>query len=83
MHRSFETFYRDHAAYATTFSNLLLEPLTAPAKELLIAQYGSDGRIDNDSGAQRIASNSHGVSSLSSREPIEPIQRSPRNPKNS
>jgi 2-polyprenyl-6-methoxyphenol hydroxylase-like FAD-dependent oxidoreductase len=55
MRRSFETFYRDHAAYATTFSNLLLEPLTAPAKELLIAQYGSDGRIDNTSGAQRIA----------------------------
>jgi 2-polyprenyl-6-methoxyphenol hydroxylase-like FAD-dependent oxidoreductase len=55
MRRSFETFYRDHAAYATTFSNLLLEPLTAPAKELLIAQYGSDGRIDNVSGAQRIA----------------------------
>jgi 2-polyprenyl-6-methoxyphenol hydroxylase-like FAD-dependent oxidoreductase len=55
MRRTFETYWREHASYATTFSNLLLEPLTAPAKELLIAQYGSDGRIDNYSGAQRIA----------------------------
>jgi 2-polyprenyl-6-methoxyphenol hydroxylase-like FAD-dependent oxidoreductase len=55
MRRSFETFWREHASYATTFSNLLLEPLTAPAKELLIAQYGSDGRIDNWGGAQQIA----------------------------
>jgi len=55
MRRSFETFYRDHAAHAAAFSNLLLEPLTAPAKELLIAQYGSDGRIDDYSSAQRIA----------------------------
>lgn len=55
MRRTFETFWREHASHATTFSNLLLEPLTAPAKELLIAQYGSDGRIDNWSGAQQIA----------------------------
>ena len=55
MQRSFETFYREHAAHAVDFSNLLLEPITAPAKELLIAQYGSDGRVDNGSAAQRIA----------------------------
>jgi 2-polyprenyl-6-methoxyphenol hydroxylase-like FAD-dependent oxidoreductase len=55
MQRSFETFWREHASYAAEFSSLLLEPLTAPAKELLIAQYGSDGRIDNAGGAQRIA----------------------------
>jgi len=55
MQRSFETFYREHAAYATAFSNLLLEPLTAPAKELLIAQYGSDGCVDNYSAAQQVA----------------------------
>jgi 2-polyprenyl-6-methoxyphenol hydroxylase-like FAD-dependent oxidoreductase len=55
MQRSFETFYREHAAYATAFSNLLLEPLTAPAKELLIAQYGSDGCVDNYSPAQQVA----------------------------
>jgi len=55
MRRTFETFWREHASHATAFSNLLLEPLTAPAKELLIAQYGSDGHVDNYSGAQRIA----------------------------
>jgi len=55
MRRTFETFWREHASHAAAFSNLLLEPLTAPAKELLIAQYGSDGRVDNYSGAQRIA----------------------------
>jgi hypothetical protein len=34
---------------------LLLEPLTDAGKELLIAQYGSDGRADNHSGKQAIA----------------------------
>ena len=52
---TFESFYNDHAHAAFTFSNLLLEPITAPAKELLIAQYGSDGRIGNSSPKQRIA----------------------------
>ena len=52
---TFEQFYNEHAHAAFTFSNLLLEPLTAPAKELLIAQYGSDGRADNRSAQQRIA----------------------------
>jgi 2-polyprenyl-6-methoxyphenol hydroxylase-like FAD-dependent oxidoreductase len=51
----FEEFYQDHVRHAYQFSILLLESLTAPARELLIAQYGSDGRIDNDSGRQRIA----------------------------
>jgi hypothetical protein len=52
---TFESFYNEHAHDAYTFSNLLLEPITAPVKELLIAQYGSDGRADNRSGAQRVA----------------------------
>jgi hypothetical protein len=52
---TFEEFFSEHARHAFRFSNLLLEPITAPAKELLIAQYGSDGRIDNDSVQQRIA----------------------------
>jgi 2-polyprenyl-6-methoxyphenol hydroxylase-like FAD-dependent oxidoreductase len=52
---TFESFYNEHAHQAFTFSNLLLEPLTAPARELLIAQYGSDGRADNHGDAQRIA----------------------------
>lgn len=55
MTETFESFYNAHAHAAYTFSNLLLEPLTAPAKELLIAQYGSDGRAENDSGRQKIA----------------------------
>ena len=52
---TFELFYESHAQYAYRFSNLLLEPITAPGRELLIAQYGSDGRADNDSGPQRVA----------------------------
>lgn len=52
---TFESYFNEHARHAYTFSNLLLEPITAPAKELLIAQYGSDGRATNSSGAQRIA----------------------------
>lgn len=52
---TFEAFYEEHARHAYTFSRLLLEPLTAPAKELLIAQYGSDGRAENDAPQQQIA----------------------------
>jgi 2-polyprenyl-6-methoxyphenol hydroxylase-like FAD-dependent oxidoreductase len=40
---TFEAFYRDHGKAAFTFNNLLLEPITDAGKELLIAQYGSDG----------------------------------------
>jgi len=52
---TFEEFFADHARQSFRFSNLLLEPITAPAKELLIAQYGSDGRLENDSVQQHIA----------------------------
>ena len=52
---TFESYWNEHARHAFHFSNLLLEPITAPAKELLIAQYGSDGRMENASGTQRIA----------------------------
>lgn len=52
---TFELFYESHAQHAYRFSNLLLESITAPGRELLIAQYGSDGRADNHSGPQRIA----------------------------
>jgi hypothetical protein len=55
MTATFDQFWSEHAAYACAFSNLLLEPITAPARELLIAQYGSDGRRANVSGPQRIA----------------------------
>lgn len=43
MTRTFEDFYAEHGRAAYTFNNLLLEPALAPSKELLIAQYGSDG----------------------------------------
>jgi 2-polyprenyl-6-methoxyphenol hydroxylase-like FAD-dependent oxidoreductase len=52
---TFDDFFATHARHACRFSNLLLEPITAPAKELLIAQYGSDGEQENDSPQQRIA----------------------------
>jgi len=52
---TFDDFFATHARQASRFSNLLLEPITAPAKELLIAQYGSDGERENHSPQQRIA----------------------------
>ena len=52
---TFDAFWNEHARWACTFNNLFLDPITAPAKELLIAQYGSDGRAGNDSPRQRIA----------------------------
>jgi hypothetical protein len=53
--QTFDAFWEEHARWACTFNNLFLDPITAPAKELLIAQYGSDGRADNDTPRQRIA----------------------------
>jgi 2-polyprenyl-6-methoxyphenol hydroxylase-like FAD-dependent oxidoreductase len=55
MTRTFEGFFADHARDACTFSNLLLEDITPAAQEILIAQYGSDGRASNHGGKQRIA----------------------------
>jgi 2-polyprenyl-6-methoxyphenol hydroxylase-like FAD-dependent oxidoreductase len=52
---TFDAYWNEFGRPAYTFSNLLLEPITAPAKELLIAQYGSDGRADNASSQQRVA----------------------------
>jgi hypothetical protein len=55
MEATFERFYADHGAPAYTFNNIFLEPITAAGQELLIAQYGSDGRLDNRGGKQAIA----------------------------
>ncbi|HEX7151544.1 MAG TPA: styrene monooxygenase/indole monooxygenase family protein [Thermoanaerobaculia bacterium] len=52
---TFDDYYTSQAQYACLFSNLFLEEITMGAKELLIAQYGSDGRLGNTSGRQRIA----------------------------
>jgi len=53
MRETFERFYLDHGRAAYAFTNLLLEPMTDAGKEILIAQYGSDGARGD--GRQRIA----------------------------
>lgn len=55
MTETFDAFYESHARYACDFTNLFLEPIPKPAQEMLIAQYGSDGRMANGDGRQRIA----------------------------
>ncbi|HEX7831403.1 MAG TPA: styrene monooxygenase/indole monooxygenase family protein, partial [Thermoanaerobaculia bacterium] len=55
MTDTFDAFWRIHARQACAFNNLFLEPITNAAKEILIAQYGSDGRDGNNSTQQRIA----------------------------
>jgi hypothetical protein len=57
MTETFDSFFESHARYACEFTNIFLEPVPAAAQELLIAQYGSDGRIanGNSDGRQRIA----------------------------
>ncbi|MCY1083256.1 styrene monooxygenase/indole monooxygenase family protein [Archangium lansingense] len=55
MTETFERFYQRHGHATYTFNNLLLEPMTAAGRDLLIAQYGSDGRFDNHSGRQLLA----------------------------
>ena len=46
---TFEQFYHDHGEPAYRFNNLFLEGLPAAGQELLAAQYGSDGRLENRS----------------------------------
>jgi 2-polyprenyl-6-methoxyphenol hydroxylase-like FAD-dependent oxidoreductase len=53
MTDTFEAFWADHGQSAVTFNNLLLEPMTAAGKLLMISQVGSDGV--SDTGKQRIA----------------------------
>jgi hypothetical protein len=53
MTRTFEAFWADHGAPAVTLTNVLLEPMTAAGKLLLISQYGSDGVSDSPN--QRVA----------------------------
>jgi hypothetical protein len=55
MTETFERFYRAHGEPTYTFNNILLEPITEAGKQLLIAQYGSDGRARGANGKQRIA----------------------------
>lgn len=53
MTAAFEAFYRERGWAIYTFNNLLLEPIPDAGKQLLIAQYGSDGT--GDDARQRIA----------------------------
>ena len=55
MTETFERFYARTGEITYTFNNLLLEPITTAGKQLLIAQYGSDGRARGSTGQQRIA----------------------------
>lgn len=43
MRETFEDFWRDHGRAAYALTGLMLEPMTAPGRALLLAQYGSDG----------------------------------------
>jgi 2-polyprenyl-6-methoxyphenol hydroxylase-like FAD-dependent oxidoreductase len=52
---TFDAFWNEHARHACAFNNMFLEPIPDAAKELLIAQMGSSGRADDESGAQHIA----------------------------
>jgi 2-polyprenyl-6-methoxyphenol hydroxylase-like FAD-dependent oxidoreductase len=54
MESTFEKFWARHR-FIDMFNNTLLEPLTDPGKELLIAQYGSSGEQDDARGCQAIA----------------------------
>ena len=44
MTETFERFYGRYGDVTYTFNNILLEPITSAGKQLLMAQYGSDGR---------------------------------------
>jgi hypothetical protein len=43
MDDTFEAYYASSGKSTITFNNLLLEPITDAGRQLLIAQYGSDG----------------------------------------
>jgi 2-polyprenyl-6-methoxyphenol hydroxylase-like FAD-dependent oxidoreductase len=53
MVETFEGFYAREGRLAYEFNNLLLEPITPAARQILVAQYGSDGV--QDGGRQALA----------------------------
>ena len=53
MTEAFEAYYASSGKATIDFNNLLLEPLTNAGKQMLIAQYGSNGV--SKTGAQAIA----------------------------
>jgi 2-polyprenyl-6-methoxyphenol hydroxylase-like FAD-dependent oxidoreductase len=54
MRATFDRFWERHR-WIDKFNNTLLEPLTPAGRLLLVSQYGSDARPDNDSPQQKIA----------------------------
>lgn len=55
MNETFDRFYETIGKATNEFNNLLLEEITPAAQRILIGQYGSDGRVGNDSVQQKIA----------------------------
>jgi hypothetical protein len=53
MTDTFEAYYANSGKATITFNNLLLEPITDAGRQVLIAQYGTDGKTPN--GKQAIA----------------------------
>jgi 2-polyprenyl-6-methoxyphenol hydroxylase-like FAD-dependent oxidoreductase len=54
MLATFDRFWQRHR-HIDDFTNTLLEPLTDAGKTLLMAQYGSTGRLDDRSARQQLA----------------------------
>lgn len=54
MRATFDRFWERHH-WIEKFNDTLLEPLTSPGRTLLISQYGSDAKPDNESPQQKIA----------------------------
>jgi hypothetical protein len=54
MRATFDRFWERHR-WIDKFNNTLLEPLTPAGRLLLVSQYGSDAKPDNDSPQQKIA----------------------------
>jgi len=55
MTDTFEKFYARHGYATYTANNMQLEAPTPGVRDLLFAQYGSDGRFDNNSDMQLLA----------------------------
>lgn len=57
MTETFDRYYTRSGHFSNVFTHLLLEPISAPVKEILIAQYGTDGA--HDDGRQALADAFH------------------------
>lgn len=55
IEQTFEAFYQTEGGSAYDYNNVLLEGIPAAGQEIFAAQYGSDGRIENLTAAQKIA----------------------------